>query len=126
VTRVAACVSLLVVVLLIVAGLVARPVRRFRVRDTSMQPTLAPGDRVIVVRWGRARVDDLIVFRDPEWRSTFTLKRVASVSSIGECVVRGDNPNVSRDSRHFGAVPRGLVVGRVVYRYLPGARRGRL
>jgi len=33
---------------------------------------------------------------------------------------------VSRDSRHFGPVPRGLVVGRVVYRYLPGARRGRL
>jgi type IV secretory pathway protease TraF len=51
---------------------------------------------------------------------------VVSLEANGDLVVRGDNPNVSRDSREFGPVPRRLVVGRVVYRYLPGERRGRV
>jgi inner membrane protease subunit 1 len=108
------------------ALLTVRPLRRFRVRDTSMQPALLPGDRVLVWRWASPRKDDVIVFRDPEWRSTLTIKRVVGVTPEGDCIVRGDSPNVSRDSRHFGAVPRALIVGRVVYRYLPGARRGGL
>jgi nickel-type superoxide dismutase maturation protease len=102
------------------------PLRRFRVRDTSMQPALRPGDRILVLTWARPRADDVIVFRDPEWKSALTVKRVASVTPDGECIVSGDNPNVSRDSRHFGPVPRALIVGRVVYRYLPGRRRGGL
>ena len=91
-----------------------------------MQPVLEPGDRLIVRRWARLKPRDLVVFLDPEARRTHLVKRVAAVTPSGEVIVRGDNPNVSRDSRHFGPVPRGLVVGRVMYRYLPGARRGRL
>jgi nickel-type superoxide dismutase maturation protease len=91
-----------------------------------MQPTLEPGDRLLVLTWARPRVSDVVVVRDPEWRSTFMVKRVASITAAGEVVVQGDNPNVSRDSRHFGPVPRWLVVGRAVYRYLPGPRRGGL
>jgi nickel-type superoxide dismutase maturation protease len=125
VTRVAACLSLFGVVLLVTA-LVFRPVRRFRVVDTSMQPTLQPGDRLIVRRWVRLRPRDLVVFVDHEARRTHLVKRVEALTLTGDVIVTGDNPNVSRDSRHFGAVPRGLVVGRAVYRYLPGARRGRL
>ena len=52
------------------------------------------------------------------------MKRVASVEPNGDLVLHADNPNVSRDSRHFGPVPRRLIVGRVIYRYLPGERRG--
>jgi nickel-type superoxide dismutase maturation protease len=91
-----------------------------------MQPALEPGDRLLVSAWLRARRGDVVVFRDPEWHATFTVKRVAAVTPDGDFVVRGDNPNVSRDSRHFGPVPRGLIVGRAVYRYLPGERRGGL
>jgi hypothetical protein len=54
------------------------------------------------------------------------VKRVASVAPNGDLVVRGDNPNVSRDSRQFGAVPRRLLIGRAFYRYLPRERRGLL
>ncbi len=91
-----------------------------------MQPALLPGDRLLVLTWAPPRKDDMIVFRDPEARGTFTIKRVQALTADGDLVVRGDNANVSRDSRHFGAVPRALVIGRVLYRYLPGARRGRL
>jgi nickel-type superoxide dismutase maturation protease len=101
------------------------PLRRFRVQDTSMQPTLHPGDRILIATWLTPHVGDLAVVRDPEWPSTYVVKRVAAQTKSG-VDVRGDNANVSRDSRHFGAVPRRLIVGRVVYRYLPAHGRGRL
>jgi nickel-type superoxide dismutase maturation protease len=104
----------------------ALPLRRFRVRDTSMQPALQPGDRLLVLTWAAPRTHDVIVFRDPDARETFTVKRVQALTAEGDVVVSGDNANVSRDSRHFGPVPRALVVGRALYRYLPGARRGPL
>ena len=102
------------------------PLQRFVVRDTSMRPALEPGDRLVIACWLGPRVGDVVVFRDPEDRATFLMKRVAGVASDGDVMVCGDNPNVSRDSRHFGAVPRGLIVGRVIYRYLPRPRRGPL
>ena len=92
-----------------------------------MQPAFRPGDRVIAVSWLAPRVGDVVVFRDPESpRTRALIKRVERVNPDGSLQVRADNPNVSRDSRHFGPVARSLVIGRVVYRYLPGERRGRL
>jgi nickel-type superoxide dismutase maturation protease len=102
------------------------PLQRFRVQDTSMRPVVQPGDRLLVARWLKPRAGDLVVVRDPEHQSTFLVKRVASVEPNGDLVVRGDNPNVSRDSRHFGSVARRLVLGRVFYRYFPFAARGKL
>jgi nickel-type superoxide dismutase maturation protease len=102
------------------------PFRRFLVADTSMLPALRPGDRLLIARWPQPRAGDLVVFRDPEAHSTFLVKRVASASADGTLEVRGDNPNVSRDSRHFGPVAPRLVLGRALYRYLPASRRGRL
>jgi nickel-type superoxide dismutase maturation protease len=91
-----------------------------------MQPALRPGDRVLVSRWSRPRPGDVVVVRDPEHSSELLVKRVAARTSAGHYVVRGDNPNVSRDSRTFGTVGHGLVIGRVVFRYMPAERRGRI
>jgi nickel-type superoxide dismutase maturation protease len=102
------------------------PLQRFRVEDTSMRPMVQPGDRVLVARWLRPGHGSLVVVRDPEYPSTFLLKRVARVEPNGDLLVQGDNPNVSRDSRQFGPVARHLVIGRAFYRYLPATRRGRL
>jgi nickel-type superoxide dismutase maturation protease len=102
------------------------PLQRFRVEDTSMRPVVQPGDRLLVGRWLRPRRGSLVVVRDPEYPSTFLLKRVARVEPNGDLLVQGDNPNVSRDSRHFGLVTRQLVIGRAFFRYLPATRRGRL
>jgi nickel-type superoxide dismutase maturation protease len=101
------------------------PLRRFVVEDTSMQPSLKPGDRLFVAQWANPRPGDLIVFREPDRQLTFAVKRVASLEANGNVMVRGDNANVSRDSREFGPVARRLVTGRVIYRYLPAERRGR-
>jgi nickel-type superoxide dismutase maturation protease len=89
-----------------------------------MQPALQPRDRLLVGVWLHPRRGDVVVVHDPQHHSTFLIKRVANLEPNGNLVLLADNPNVSRDSRHFGPVPRHLMVGRVVYRYLPAERRG--
>jgi nickel-type superoxide dismutase maturation protease len=95
-----------------------------------MAPSLRPGDRVIVVGglgpWRpRLQAGDLVALSDPRQPARLMVKRVAAVA--GDRVdVRGDNAAASTDSRHFGPVDRAAVVGRVVYRYHPEDRRGRL
>ena len=93
------------------------PLARFVVADTSMQPALQPGERVLVWRWTRLRAGDIVVLRDPDRPHQYLVKRLGNRAKNGAYEVHGDNPNVSRDSRHFGAVPRTLLVGRVIYTY---------
>ncbi len=99
------------------------PLARFRVDDRSMEPTLAPGDYVLVNRWAYAFRDpapgDLVVVRDPQDQQRFLAKRVAARTDAGEYVVVGDNALASRDSRTFGPVRRELVVGKVWRRVAP-------
>jgi nickel-type superoxide dismutase maturation protease len=103
------------------------PLRRFIVRDMSMSPTLRPGDRVVVLQWWwRLRVGDVVVFFEPDAHLTFAVKRIVRIEADGTLFVQGDNANVSRDSREFGPVSLGLVVGTVICRYLPAERRGRV
>jgi len=95
-----------------------------------MVPTLLPGDRVLVWRgFGPLRppirVGDLVAVVDPRNPGRVMVKRVAERLG-GEIFVRGDNETASTDSRHFGTVGAAAIVGRVVYRYLPEERRGRL
>jgi nickel-type superoxide dismutase maturation protease len=99
------------------------PIGWFVVADTSMLPSLRPRDRVLVWCWSRLGVGDAVVVRDPESRSTLLVKRVNNIATDGSLLVSGDNPNVSRDSRHFGPVPRRLVIGRVIWRHRPGSIR---
>ena len=89
-----------------------------------MEPALTPGDRVLVLRL-RPRPGDVIALRDPRDAGRTILKRVAAVDG-DDVVVLGDNAAASTDSRTFGPVPRSSVLGRVVYRYAPTARAGRL
>ena len=51
------------------------------------------------------------------------VKRVSAVLE-DEIVLRGDNPGASTDSRSFGPVPAGAVLGRVVRCYAPSWRAG--
>jgi nickel-type superoxide dismutase maturation protease len=90
-----------------------------------MRPALEPGDRLLVWQWASVQPGDLVVLREPDRHLTFAVKRVARLAPTG-WIVHADNPNVSRDSREYGPVPRQLIVGRVIYRYLPTERRGRL
>jgi nickel-type superoxide dismutase maturation protease len=110
-----------------VATVLARRISRVEVEGDSMLPTLLPGDRLVVVRRRRTRPrpGDLVAVPDPRLSLRVMVKRVAEVTPEG-VVVRGDNPHASTDSRLFGPVPAPSIRGRVVYRYFPEPRRGRL
>ena len=101
------------------------PIRRVVVADWSMSPTLQPGDRLLVVGWLAPRVGDVVVARDPEAPTRLLVKRVAAVDRTG-VDLRVEPGAFGRDSRRFGPVAREAVLGRVVWRYAPPARRGRL
>ena len=90
--------------------------RRVVVHGASMEPALAEGDRLLVVRSRRIAPGDVVALRDPRRPSRLLVKRVTSVAG-DEVVVHGDNLPASTDSRSFGPVPRRAVVGRVVRRY---------
>ncbi len=106
------------------------PLGRLRVAGESMAPTLLPGDRVLVWRGlgpfrPPTRVGDLVAVVDPREPARVMVKRVAGVVGT-EVSVLGDNAAASTDSRHFGPVSAAAIHGRVIYRYLPEERRGRL
>jgi nickel-type superoxide dismutase maturation protease len=98
---------------------------RVVVEDWSMSPTLWPGDRLLVATWLGPRVGDVVLARDPEAPTRLLVKRVAAARG-GAYDLRGDSTADSRDSRAFGPLPRRLIVGRVVWRYAPPGRRGRV
>lgn len=99
------------------------PLRRVQVHGDSMSPALQPGDRLLVGGFLKARPGDVVAVVDPRDAQRTLVKRVANVDSDGVTVL-GDNPPASTDSRTFGPVPPRLLLGRVVYRYSPDARRG--
>jgi mitochondrial inner membrane protease subunit 1 len=94
------------------------------VRGVSMRPTLDPGDRLLAIRGLALHPGDLALVRDPRRPDRTMVKRVTAVGEDSSIEVLGDNAPASTDSRHFGPVPADLVVGRVVYRYLPAHRAG--
>jgi signal peptidase I len=130
--------SLAALSLLAASALATRGMRRVEVMGSSMDPGLLPGDHLLLLRFGPIHRGDVVALRHPRERDTVVVKRVAALP--GEAVtcdgtmlragpgyvVLGDNLGASHDSRRFGAVPRGLLLGRCVYRYWPEARRGRV
>ncbi len=120
--------------MLVAIGLAAvglsRSLRRVEVYGSSMAPTMLPGDRLVVAGppWLTAaalRPGDVIAVRDPREAQRVLVKRIHAVhASDGTLEVVGDAPDASTDSRTFGPVAQSSVVGRVIYRYAPPARRG--
>jgi nickel-type superoxide dismutase maturation protease len=102
---------------LAVAGAVAkRRLVRLEVEGVSMVPVLAPGDRILVLRTDQIAVGDIIAFEDPDGSEGALVKRATGVDR-NSVRVEGDNFGASRDSRHFGPVPRSSIIGRVLWCY---------
>jgi inner membrane protease subunit 2 len=93
-----------------------------RVRSHSMEPTLRPGEFFLLWKaaywWRRPRVGELVVVRCP-WTGKRLVKRLVAAPP-GRTVpdnhvwVEGDNTARSVDSRHFGPIPTGSLLGRAV------------
>ena len=89
-----------------------------------MVPTLADGDFVLMASDGISpSVGQVIVAAHPDPdRPLLLVKRVESVTNTGALIVRSDNPNEGTDSRIFGPLEPGSVLG-VVTLHLNSLRR---
>jgi nickel-type superoxide dismutase maturation protease len=104
------------------------PLWRVAVAERSMEPALRPGDWLLVrrgLRSGRPpriRPGQLVIARHPGQPDLLLVKRAARQEPRGWWL-ESDNPGVGAvDSRAFGAVPPGLIEGRVMLRYWPRRR----
>jgi signal peptidase I len=103
----------------------------YRVPGSAMSPSLHPGDRILVIRFaGPTNPDrgDIVAYNvmgdrcGSPGRVVF-VHRLARRRS-GRFVMRGDDRRHSCDSRTFGPVPRGDLIGEVVAVYWPPSRWG--
>jgi nickel-type superoxide dismutase maturation protease len=96
----------------------------------SMAPLLRDGDWILVdpdaYRRRPPRPGELVVVPDPREPERIVVKRVAAIDSRGLLDLAGDNPARSTDSRRFGPVDPGGVLGRPWARYWPPGRAGLL
>jgi signal peptidase I len=98
------------------------------VPNGAMENTLLPGDFLLVDRFSSAHVamGDLLAFHDPKDSQQILIRRVAgvpgsvvngSVIPNGKYYVLGDAPANSTDSRNFGLVDAGAIVGKPKFIY---------
>jgi len=121
------------------------------IEGTSMLPTIAPSDMVVIRKaFYKPQRGDIVVMKDPRRAEGAVLKRLTALGGdmialeesepdsptassqytprshfllneafvqipTGFCWVEGDNGESSIDSRHFGPVPVGLVVGKASF-----------
>ena len=130
---VATLVAILAIVTLAVVVVTRTAGRPYVVAGRSMEPTLNPGDRVVVdLRAYRERSPepgDVVLVRTADGAEI--VKRVSGSNAgrrrPGEperVWVLGDNPDASLDSREIGPVLRERIIGRVALRYWPPSRAG--
>ena len=81
-----------------------------------MNPTLRDGEVVLVDRDAEIEVGDIVVAKHPIEQISEVVKRVERINERGHYFLVGDNPDDSTDSRHYGAVTREYIKGKVVAR----------
>ncbi|GHV87817.1 hypothetical protein AGMMS50267_01770 [Spirochaetia bacterium] len=101
----------------------------FMVADgRSMVPAIRPGMVLMVnrlaygfhlpwpggylARWSLPKTGEVLVFFTPQ--GTLAVKRCGAVLPGGEFIALGDNSTDSYDSRSYGPIPAGRIVGKVI------------
>jgi nickel-type superoxide dismutase maturation protease len=93
------------------------PLLRAAVAERSMQPTLLPGDWLLIRRSRRIRPGQVVIARHPA-RPTLLLVKRAVRREAGGWWLESDSPYEGVvDSRDFGPVPPGLIEGVLLLRY---------
>jgi nickel-type superoxide dismutase maturation protease len=94
--------------------------QRFRVVGHSMQPLLQPQEEVLINPYAYRQQTpipgDLVVTWHPHQADLRLIKWVVYVDG-DQCFVKGLNAAASNDSREFGLIPTGHVLGQVLCRF---------
>jgi nickel-type superoxide dismutase maturation protease len=99
------------------------PLLRVAVAERSMEPTLHPGDWLLVLRTRRVRPGRLVVARHPSRPSLLLVKRALRRDPSGWWIQSDSLDGSAVDSRSFGPVPPALIEGVVLVRYRRSRQR---
>jgi nickel-type superoxide dismutase maturation protease len=103
---------------------------RVAVEGGSMEPLLASGDWLLVdpdaYLRRPPRPGELVLATDPRDPGRLLVKRAAEIEAGGRIRILGDAADASTDSRTFGAIDPGGLLGRPWLRYWPPRRFGRI
>lgn len=90
------------------------PLKKFRVKEYSMDPYLKNNDAVVVFRYlfSRPKVGDVIIFHHTTPPHMF-IKRITKMNKK-KVWVEGDNKKNSIDSRTFGFIDQRNIIGKVI------------
>ena len=91
--------------------------------EDFIKRVVATEGQIVEIRDGRVWVDDVQIV-EPYLQDGTTNGDERFVVGPGEVFVMGDNRLNSRDSRRFGPIPVGDVIGKAVLRYWPFDRFG--
>lgn len=81
-----------------------------RVEGLSMMPAFPHGKVVFAMRRRSPKVGDVVIVQH---RHIELIKRVSELTSE-RVYLLGDNPDASTDSRHYGWLPIGSIIGVVI------------
>jgi nickel-type superoxide dismutase maturation protease len=97
------------------------PIWRVAVAERSMEPTLLPGDWLLVWRGFRRpfriRPGQVVVAANPDQPEMLVVKRAAWLEPGGWWLDSDNKSAGAVDSARFGLVPPELIEGRVLLRY---------
>lgn len=92
------------------------PIYKYKISGTSMEPTIAAGENVVVNRiayiFKKPQKDDIIALHDPR-DGKILIKRITKKERT-KYFVEGDNKKKSTDSRVFGWIEKRDIIGRVI------------
>ena len=87
----------------------------YKVSGESMVPTYRHNQWLLIdkvsYKFRDPKENEIVVFR---FEQTELVKRVIKVTPEGKYWVEGDNKEASTDSREFGAIPKEVIVGKVI------------
>ncbi len=90
------------------------PIRVFKVKDQTMEPTLKIGQYVVVSGMlGDVKEGDVVMFRHP-YRKANLIKRVRKIEKGKYFLVGDKNTPLGEDSREFGQIEPQDIIGKVV------------
>ncbi len=90
--------------------------QHLRVVGTSMEKTLKEGDLITYKKLTQNNIDleigDIVVASHPKTKNKLIIKRIHRIYQ-NKFDLRGDNSLASTDSREFGLIELGLIIGKV-------------